>query len=331
MGSRVELEYQGRPCKGTVVSLPKEDESGKGRYGVQCDGDQDGLLTFAAVVKLLDQASGSIRSSRQQSATAPPMRQLLGQPPENGVDSTMQAFTQWLSEMKARSNSRLSQVLGEMGVVQDGITKESAELAEYKRQSITVQQQMQSQLTDLREKLAGAFNEITSLTKQKTETDQALHGEIAALHSELAMKSSELDALKKSYSSTHQQLQNNLVQTQQQLQSINSEILQTKKRAQAVQESALAHMGEIEQSVQRFRGVLDSTGREGQSHAMQIQEDIAKLHEALTALSADFFEHKRLTLQVQTKLTSQVSQLESQRRARHNEAKSFEPFASKSP
>jgi len=219
-------------------------------------------------------------------------------------------------------------MLAEMGIVQDGITKESAELTEYKRQSITVQQQMQSQLTDLREKLTGAFNEITSLTKQKTETDQALHSEIAALHSQLAMKSSELEALKKSYSSTHQQLQNNLIQTQQQLQSVNSEIQQAKKRAQAVQESALANMGDIEQSVQRFRGLLETTGREGQSHAMLIQEDIAKLHEALTSLSADFFEHKRLTLQVQTKLTSQVSHLESQRRAQHIEAKAAEPTTS---
>merc|ERR1719387_608068 len=138
--------------------------------------------------------------------------------------------------------------------------------------------------------------------------------EIQALNSQLSMKSAELDALKKSYSSTHQQLQNNLIQTQQQLQTTSGEIHTAKKHSQAVQESASSKMAQVDQSLQRLRGLLESTGREGQSHAMLIQEDIAKLHEALTALSADFFDHKRLTLGVQNKLTSQVQLLQESRR-----------------
>lgn len=73
-------------------------------------------------------------------------------------------------------------------------------------------------------------------------------------------------------------------------------------------------MGEVESTLARLRSNLEETGREGQSHAMMIQEDIAKLHEALTGLSGDFFEHKRLTQQVQTKLTSQVTALEEGRK-----------------
>lgn len=263
----------------------------------------------------------SVRSHRVGSA--PPSstnghRHLsLLQSPDGEVDATMQAFAQWLSEMKARSNSSLAQMLAEMGIIRDGITKECTELTEYKRHSISIQQQMQSQLTDLREKLTSAFGEITSLVKQKTGTDQELNSEIHALHSQLAMKTAELEALKKSYSSTHQQLQNNLIQTQQQLQTTSGEIHTAKRHAQEVQESASGKMTQVEQALQRLRGLLESTGREGQSHAMLIQEDIAKLHEALTALSADFFEQKRTTLQVQNRLTSQVSQLEeSRRRAR---------------
>jgi chromosome segregation ATPase len=241
----------------------------------------------------------------------------LPNPSDPEVDATMQAFAQWLSEMKARSNSSLAQMLAEMGIIRDGITKECTELTEYKRQSIGNQQQMQSQLTDLREKLTSAFGEITSLVKQKTATDQELNSEIGALHSQLHMKTAELEALKKSYSSTHQQLQNNLIQTQQQLQTTSGEISAAKKQAQAVQESAFGKMTQVEQALQRLRGLLEGTGREGQSQAMLIQEEIFKLHEALTALSADFFEQKRTTLQVQNRLTSQVSQLEeSRRRAR---------------
>merc|ERR1719188_1948708 len=134
--------------------------------------------------------------------------------------------------------------------------------------------------------------------------------EINALQQQLSMKTAELESLKKSYSTTHQQLQNNLIQIQGQLQATSSEIHTTKKQAQAVQEQAQHKMNEVEYSVQRLRGALEATGREGQSHAMLIQEDIANLHEALTGLSSDFFDHKRLTLKVQNTLTSQVSMLE---------------------
>merc|ERR1719387_1295784 len=241
------------------------------------------------------------------------MRTSFG-PGAGEADATMQAFGQYLSEMKARSSSSLAQMMAEMGIIRDGITSNSTDLTEFKRHSISIQQQMQSQLTDLREKLTSAFGEITALVKQKTATDQELMSEINSLQQQLSMKSAELEALKKSYSSTHQQLQNNLIQIQSQLQTTSSDIQTAKKLAQTVQEGAQAKMSEVEQALLRLRQTLESTGREGNSHALLIQEDIGKIHEALTALSADFFDHKRLTLQVQNKLTSQVSLLEESKR-----------------
>lgn len=233
---------------------------------------------------------------------------------EGDVDATMQAFAQWLSEMKSQSNNRLSQMLQEMGIIRDGITSNSTDLTEYKRHSISIQQQMQSQLTDLRERLTGAFGEITSLVKQKTATDQELMSEIKTLQQQLSMKTAELEALKRSYSTTHQQLQNNIIQIQGLLQASSGEIHAVKQQAEAVQDQASQKLGEVDATMQRLRGVLESTGRESQSHAMQIQEDIARLHEALTGLSADFFDHKRLTHQVQNKLGSQVTLLEENRK-----------------
>merc|ERR1719313_2753610 len=241
------------------------------------------------------------------------------------VDPTMQAFAQWLSEMKARSNNSLAQMLAEMGIIRDGITSNSTDLTEFKRHSISIQQQMQSQLTDLREKLTSAFGEITSLVKQKTATDQELMSEINSLQQQLSMKTAELEALKKSYSSTHQQLQNNLIQIQGQIQATSAEIQAGKKNTQSVQEQAQSKMGEVELSLTRLWQTLDSTGKEGSSHALLIQEDIAKIHEALTALSADFFDNKRLTLQVQNKLTSQVALLEESRRRTVEVAKDAGP------
>jgi len=58
---------------------------------------------------------------------------------------------------------------------------------------------------------------------------------------------------------------------------------------------------------------VEASGRDGNTMALSIQEDIGRLHEALTGLSGDFIEHKRLTQQVQGKLSNQVSALEDSR------------------
>eukprot|EP01066_Platyproteum_vivax_P007810 Platyproteum_vivax@DN3143_c0_g1_i2.p1 len=83
------------------------------------------------------------------------------------VDGTVQAFAQWLTEMKMNGNNCMNHVTSEMGIIRDGITANYTNLTEYKRHSTSIQQQMQSQLTDLREKLTAAFGEITSLVKAR--------------------------------------------------------------------------------------------------------------------------------------------------------------------
>merc|ERR1712232_112398 len=145
--------------------------------------------------------------------------------------------------------------------------------------------------------------------------DQELLSEINALQQQLSMKTAELESLKKSYSGTHQQLQNSLIQIQGQLQQTNSEMHAAKQQAQQVQDGAQQKLTEVEHNARRIRESLETSGRESQSHAMMVQEDIAKLHEALTGLSADFLDHKRLTSQVQSKLTSQVGLIQEGRKA----------------
>jgi len=48
VGSRVEVLYEGEWHRGTVMAPPHEDPQGSGRWSVQCDGDAQGVYTFAA-------------------------------------------------------------------------------------------------------------------------------------------------------------------------------------------------------------------------------------------------------------------------------------------
>lgn len=237
----------------------------------------------------------------------------MGQPREE-VDVTMQAFSNWLTEVKARSNNSLQQMLAEMGIIRDGITSNNTDLTEFKRHSTSIQQQMQSQLTDLREKLTSAFGEITSLVKQKTATDQELMSEINSLQQQLSLKTAELDALKKSYSQTHQQLQNHLLAIQNQVQGTYTDIQAVKKHAQGVYDSAQIKFQEIDDNIRRLEAVLEEANRENAQQGDALQHDVGKVHLGLTSLSAEFFDHKRSSTTIHNKLQSQAWVLEEARR-----------------
>merc|ERR1719190_140867 len=96
-------------------------------------------------------------------------------------DVTVQAFAQWLAELRTRNSRTLQEMMSEMAIIRDGITSFNVELTDYKRNSTGISHQMQSQLTDLREKLTSAFGEITSLVKQKTQADQEMMQDINAM------------------------------------------------------------------------------------------------------------------------------------------------------
>ena len=59
-----------------------------------------------------------------------------------------------------------------MGIIRNGITTNNTDLTEFKRNTATVQQQMQSQISDLRDKLTDAYTEIANMKKTKSQFEQ---------------------------------------------------------------------------------------------------------------------------------------------------------------
>merc|ERR550514_1727539 len=135
-------------------------------------------------------------------------------PDPKDLDVTVLAFAQWLSEMRARSNASLQQMLAEMGIIRNGITSNNTDLTEFKRNTASVQQQMQSQISDLRDKLTDAYTEISSMKKTKSQFEQEVHAEYQSVSEQLQFKTLELETLKKAYAHTHQQLQQQIIQLQ---------------------------------------------------------------------------------------------------------------------
>mmetsp|Transcript_71243 Transcript_71243/g.201940 ORF Transcript_71243/g.201940 Transcript_71243/m.201940 type:complete len:307 (+) Transcript_71243:94-1014(+) len=230
------------------------------------------------------------------------------------TDMTVQAFAQWLAELKGRSSRTLQEMLSEMSIIRDGITSNNMELTDFKRHSTGISQQMQAQLTDLREKLTSAFGEITALVKQKTQSDQEMMQDINGLQDNLSCKTSELEALKRSYSQAHAQLQSSLIQIQNHLQVTTQEVQAARQGCERVQRDAQQRFAELDGSARQLEEELASGNAEHRQTMLQLQEEIARVHEWLAGVGAEFLDHKRAASSAHNRLQGQVWQLEEGRR-----------------
>eukprot|EP00928_Gymnodinium_smaydae_P005243 TRINITY_DN117_c0_g1_i1.p1 TRINITY_DN117_c0_g1~~TRINITY_DN117_c0_g1_i1.p1 ORF type:complete len:373 (+),score=76.07 TRINITY_DN117_c0_g1_i1:81-1199(+) len=226
------------------------------------------------------------------------------------TDATCQAFAHWLTELKARNSKTLQEMLSEMSIIRDGITSNNMDLSDFKRNSTGISQQMQTQLTDLREKLTNAFSEITALVKAKTTSDQEMMQDINSLQQSLSVSTQELEALKRSYSQAHSQLWNSLIQIKNHLEVTNNEVGQAKESAERVHRETTSRLADLDTSLRGIEDDLRVGNSENRNQMGQLQEDIARIHEAISNVSAEFNDHKRAAHSVHNKFQSAVWSLE---------------------
>lgn len=234
--------------------------------------------------------------------------------PNVETDMTVQAFSQWLTDMKARSARNVNEMLSEMSIIRDSITQNNVDLAEFSRNSSGVSQQMQSQVTDLKEKLISAFGEITTLVKQKNTSDQEMMHEMSNLQGNLSVKTGEIENLKRSYSQAHQQLQSSLIQITNHLAVTQTEVGNAASTCERVQKETSQKLGDITTNLRGLEDTLSVGNSENRNSMMQLQEEIARIRESIASVTAEHSDNKRATISVHNKLQSHVWSLEEGRK-----------------
>lgn len=221
-------------------------------------------------------------------------------------DATVQAFTQWLAELRGKSGRIQQDLLSEMGGIRDAITSNNVELTDFKRHSTNISQQMQTQLTDLREKLTSAFSEITTLIKDKGVSDNEMMTDINILQQNLSSKTADLEALKKSYSQAHRQIQSSLIQIQNHIQVTNNEVQVAKSSCDRVYRETQDRFVEIDEGLKTLEDRLSAGSSDLRNQMLGLQHEIARIHESMTQVGADFLDYKRSSNSVHNRLQSQV-------------------------
>lgn len=204
-----------------------------------------------------------------------------------------------------------------MSIIRDDISSNNMELTDFKRHSTGISQQMQVQLTELREKLTFAFGEITTLVTFKTQSDQEMMQGITSLQQSLSGKTTDLESLKRSYAQEHSQLQSMLIQIQNHLSLTNSEVQSARHACERAQHDSEQKFVEVEDNLRTLEEQLYVGNAESRDQMLQLQEEIQRLHESLSSVSAEFVDHKRTTNSFHNKLQAQVWSIEEGRKKRH--------------
>jgi len=246
---------------------------------------------------------------------------LIGWPAEKGffvkmeentesVDVTVLAFAQWLSEMRSRTNSNIQQVLAEMGIIRNGITSNNTDLTEFKRNCANIQQQQQSQLADLRDKLQDAFNEIASMKKAKAQSDQEIAADYQSLAEQLNFKHVELETLKKAYAQTHQQLQQQIIQLQTDLNEVRLARDETHRMATSSHEGLMAKTSDLDMATQHATNELKRIRVDHDQAIANLADNMNKWNDTIRDLSREFHEFQKLMTTNQQKLQTSIDNVQ---------------------
>merc|ERR1719473_1712146 len=221
----------------------------------------------------------------------------------------VQAFANWLTEIKSKGQVTLQQMLGEMAVIRDGITSNTADLTDFKRHSTQVQQQMQAQLTDLREKLTSAFGEITNLVKQKAANDNEWMHHLSGQQQYAARLAADLDQLKRGYASNHDGLQSSLIQLQSAVAVTSAEAQRLTQQNEQIERSAVHSSAESEQTLQQLEQSLVASSAMTRGQFRVVGDELHKLKEQMHEFGRDLGEYKRVSGDVHQKLQNQIWQV----------------------
>merc|ERR1740138_1496849 len=185
-------------------------------------------------------------------------------------------------------------MLAEMGIIRNGITTNNTDLTEFKRNTATVQQQMQSQISDLRDKLTDAYTEIANMKKTKSQFEQEVHAEYQSVSEQLQFKTLEMETLKKAYAHTHQQLQQQLIQLQTEVNELRLRGDDAHRHSSFTYEQNVSKVSEVEMAAQYANNEMKRLRSDHDQAIANLAENMNKWNDTVRDLSKEFHDFQKV-------------------------------------
>merc|ERR1719198_503943 len=203
-------------------------------------------------------------------------------------------------------------MLAEMGIIRNGITSNNTDLTEFKRNTATVQQQMQSQISDLRDKLTDAYTEIANLKKTKSQFEQEVHAEYQSLSEQLQFKTLELETLKKAYAHTHQQLQQQIIELRTEVNELRLQGADAHRQSHMNNEQNVSKVSEVEMATQYAQNEMKRLRSDHDQAIANLAENMNRWNDTLRDLSKEFHDFQKVMNVNQQRLQSSLWDVQGQ-------------------
>merc|ERR550514_1252803 len=184
-------------------------------------------------------------------------------------------------------------MLAEMGIIRNGITSNNTDLTEFKRNTATVQQQMQSQISDLRDKLTDAYTEIANMKKTKSQFEQEIHAEYQSL-------------------SEQQQLQQQIIQLQSEVNEQRMKGDEAYRQSHITNEQQVNKVSEVEMAAQYANNELKRLRSDHDQAIANLAENMNRWNDTLRDLSKEFHDFQKVMNVNQQRLQSSLWDVQGQ-------------------
>merc|ERR1712061_110531 len=193
-----------------------------------------------------------------------------------------------------------------MSMIRNAITSNLTDLADFKRHGAAIQQQMQSEINEIRESLSSVFMEITSAVRNNAAVDQDIKLKIQSLN-EHALRN---DTVFAQLADVADQSQSKLRSAAQEMQSssehMRDELGALTRNAENLETAVGDRAARIKTDMDHLSQEIRSQLERKKERLKKMVNDVMSIGESLQNLVADFDEQRRQRHDTQNKLQSSL-------------------------
>merc|ERR550514_452392 len=188
----------------------------------------------------------------------------------------------------------------------NAITSNHTDLTDFKRHGAAIQQQMQSEINEIRESLSSVFSEITSAVRNNAAADQDIKLKIQSLNEQAVRNETAFAQLADAADQSQSKLRNAVQEMQLQSERMRDELVTLNRYTENLEQTVTERADRIALNIDSLTQDQGSQLEQRKEHVKKMANDVGLIGESLQNLVADFGEQKKQTGQVQNKLQSSL-------------------------
>merc|ERR1719336_44839 len=195
-------------------------------------------------------------------------------------------------------------------MIRNAITSNHTDLSDFKRHGAAIQQQMQSEINEIREMLSNVFLEITSAVRNNAAADQDVKQKIQDLNEQAIRNETFFAQLADAANQSQLKLRNDVKDMQITSEHMRNDLIDLSRQTESFDSTLGERAERIQTDSDLFSQDVHLHLERRKEHLKKMVNDVVQIGESLQNLVADVTEQRRSTGATQSKLQALLYALE---------------------